>query len=153
MTKVCLCKYGEIPVWLFANNFSEWRTHVSRNRKLLRHDTTKLLFAYLTLTNCSFCTLCTYACFFPFLCISRPFSSFRGREMTWVLPLCGRRENLTTIKFSSLSSYLWSADSSFIPGYLEHVLPAWLVIMIEKHEVTYSDRWRSRFGRRRLCLY
>ena len=62
--------------------------------------------------------------------------------MTLVLPLCGRREDLTTIKFSSLPSYLWSADSSDISGYLEHVLPASLVMiekLFEKHKVGFSD--------------
>ena len=62
--------------------------------------------------------------------------------MIWVLPLCGGRADLTTIKFSSLPSYLWSADSGYIPEYLEHVLPASLLMiekLFQKHEVKCSD--------------
>ena len=62
--------------------------------------------------------------------------------MTWVLPLCIGREDSTTIKFSSLPSYNWSADSSYIPEHIEHVLPASLVMiekLFQKHEVKCSD--------------
>ena len=36
--------------------------------------------------------------------------------------------------------------SSLIPGYIEHILQAWLVAskLFQKHEVAFSDVWRSR---------
>ena len=46
-------------------------------------------------------------------------------------------------KCSILSSYLWSAGSNLIAGYLEHILQAWLLWIIEewlqKCEITFPD--------------
>ena len=69
---------------------------------------------------------------FPFLYISWPFSSFRRQEMTWVF--LWTTWGLNDMQFVFLYP-------SIIPEHLEHILPAWLVIiekLFQKHEVAFS---------------
>ena len=78
------------------------------------------------------------------------FCTFHGRfrpfdDRIWHEFLCGRREDLTTICLP-----IFQFNSRI---HRTHFAGMTCSKLFQKHEVAFSDVWRSRFGRRRLCLY
>ena len=107
-------------------------------------------FAYFTMKNSIFCTLCM--CIFHRLTFSRRSRSFY--DVKWpVSQLCGRCERMmTNVQFCLLLSKLWfQFNSRMVITHFSSIMTLnnWKIIAETR---SYIFRWLSRFRRRRVCL-